>query len=149
MTEIDTCALCPAASVPDDGAMISSPTRLAGSAIDHETGPFRAVSVSVLPSSGVRTTVVGDTASVPWPGCGGDVVGGADEDAVDEGDADDDEEGEGPDGGPGDGWPDDVVVPGEVGGTAPEDAATGTIVTPGVPPWPGAPGGPDGDSPGG
>jgi hypothetical protein len=84
---------------------------------------------------------VGDTASVPWSDCGGDVVGGADEDDVDEGDAD--EEGEGPDGGTGDGWPGDVVVPGEVGGTAPEDAATGTIVTPGVPPappWPGAPG---------
>jgi len=141
VTEIDTCALCPAASVPDDGAMISSPTRLAGSAIDHETGPFRAVSVSVLPSSGVRTTVVGDTASVPWSDCGGDVVGGADEDAVDEGDADDDEEGEGPDGGPGDGWPDR--------GTPPDDAATGTIVPPGPPPRPGAPGGPDGDSPGG
>ena len=147
MTEIDTCALCPAASVPDDGAMISSPTRLAGSVIDHETGPFRAVSVSVLPSSGVRTTVVGDTASVPWPDCGGEVLGGAGEDAVDEGD----EEGEGPDGGTGDGWPDrDVVAAGDVGGTPPEDAATGTIVTPGTPPRPGAPpGGTDGASPGG
>ena len=148
MTEIDTCALCPAASVPDDGAMTSSPTRLAGSAIDHETGPFRAVSVSVLPSSGVRTTVVGDTESVPWPDCGGEVVGGADEDVAD---GDDDEEGGGPDGGAGDGWP-DVVAAGDVGGTPPDAAATGTIVTPGAPPppRPGAPPGEtDGAAPGG
>ncbi len=153
VTEIDTRALWPAASVPDDGATISLPSRLAGSAIDHETGPLRAVSVSVLPSSGVRTTVAGDTASVPWSDCGGVVVGGADEDAVDEGDADDDEEDEGPDG-TGDGWPDgDVVADGDVGGTPPEDAATGIIVTPGAPPAPprpGAlPGGTDGASPGG
>jgi hypothetical protein len=36
---IATVTLLPALSVPDAGATVSSPSRLAGSVIDHETGP--------------------------------------------------------------------------------------------------------------
>ena len=75
LTEIVTWADWPEASVPDAGETTSSPSRLDGSEIDQFTGPFSAVSVSSLPSSGVSTTVVGDTASVPCLG-GGGVVGG-------------------------------------------------------------------------
>jgi hypothetical protein len=69
--------LLPALSVPDAGATISSPSRLAGSEIDHETGPPLAVSVSDPPSSGLSSTVVGDTDSVPalcGPPAGGAAV---------------------------------------------------------------------------
>jgi hypothetical protein len=78
LTEIVTSVDWPEASVPDAGETTSSPSRLDGSEIDQFTGPFSAVSVIVLPSSGVSTTVVGDTASVPClgGGGGGDVVGG-------------------------------------------------------------------------
>ncbi len=65
LTEIDTVVLWPDPSVPELGETISSPSRLAGSEMDHETGPPAAVRVIELPSSGVRTTVLGDTVSVP------------------------------------------------------------------------------------
>ena len=65
LTEIDTVVLWPAASVPELGETISSPSRLDGSEMDHDTGPPSAVRVIELPSSGVSTTVLGDTVSVP------------------------------------------------------------------------------------
>jgi hypothetical protein len=51
---IATVTLLPALSVPDAGATVSSPSRLAGSVIDHETGPPLAASVSDPPSSGLN-----------------------------------------------------------------------------------------------
>ena len=71
---IDTVTLWPACSVPADGDTDTFPMRLSGSAMDQETGPSCAVIVSELPSSGVSTTVAGDTLIVP--GAGGLVVGG-------------------------------------------------------------------------
>ena len=46
-----TVTLCPAASVPDDGVTVSSPSSDVGSEIDQVTGPPFAVSVSVPPTS--------------------------------------------------------------------------------------------------
>jgi hypothetical protein len=57
--------LLPAVSVPDDGDTVIDPSRLVGSAIDQETGPPLAVSVSDAPSSGLSTSADGDTDSVP------------------------------------------------------------------------------------
>src|ERR1700728_3524753 len=56
--------LSPASSVPDDGDTVTSPSRVAGAETDQETGPPLAVSVSDPPSSGLSSTVVGDTDSV-------------------------------------------------------------------------------------
>src|SRR5207248_1308871 len=74
---IVTVALWPARSVPADGDTDTFPIKLAGSAMDHETGPPCAVIVNELPSSGVSTTVAGDTLIVPGAG-GGWVAGGLD-----------------------------------------------------------------------
>ena len=87
LTVIVTWVLWPAASVPEAGATFSSPSRLDGSVIDQETGPFSAVSVIVPPADKVSTTVEGETLSVPWPA-------GAD-DAPGEGVGDDAEDGDG------------------------------------------------------
>jgi hypothetical protein len=73
---IVTVALWPACSVPADRDTDTFPIKLAGSAMDHETGPPWAVIVNELPSSGVSTTVAGDTLIVP--GAGGWVAGGLD-----------------------------------------------------------------------
>src|SRR5690349_10778410 len=83
---IVTVTLWPACSVPADGDTDTFPMRLAGSAMDQETGPPWAVTVSELPSSGVSTTVAADTLIVPAAGggvlggrvLGGGVVGGLD-----------------------------------------------------------------------
>ena len=72
---IVTVTLWPARSVPDDGDSDTFPIKLAGSAMDQETAPPCAVIVTELPSSGVSTTVAGDTLIVPGAG-GGGVVGG-------------------------------------------------------------------------
>jgi hypothetical protein len=74
---IVTVALWPAWSVPADCDTDTFPIRLAGSAMDHETGPPCAVIVNERPSSGVSTTVAGDTLIVPGAG-GGWVAGGLD-----------------------------------------------------------------------
>jgi hypothetical protein len=68
---IVTVALWPAWSVPADRDTDTFPIKLAGSAMDHETGPPCAVIVSELPSSGVSTIVAGDTLIVPGAGGGG------------------------------------------------------------------------------
>jgi len=44
-TTIVTVVLAPAASVPDDGTTITSPSRFCDSVMDQFTGPFKAVSV--------------------------------------------------------------------------------------------------------
>ncbi len=73
-----TVTLCPAASLPDDGETVTRPIRLDDSVMDHDTGPPEAVSVRLPPSSGLSTTVVGVTLSVPCLGGGVAVgVGGA------------------------------------------------------------------------
>src|SRR5690348_84658 len=80
---IVTVALWPAWSVPADCDTDTFPIKLAGSAIDHETGPPCAVIVSELPSSGVSTIVAGDTLIVPGAGGGwgaGGFGGGGDVD---------------------------------------------------------------------
>ena len=76
---IVTVALCPAWSVPADCDTDTFPIKLAGSAMDHETGPPCAVIVNELPSSGVSTTVAGDTLIVPGAAAGR-VAGGLDGD---------------------------------------------------------------------
>ena len=60
-TLIVTVTLLPALRVPEAGETVSSPSRLNGSEIDHDTGPPLAVSVNEPPSSGLSSTVVGDT----------------------------------------------------------------------------------------
>jgi hypothetical protein len=152
LPEIDTVTLWPAASVPELGETVSSPSRLAGSEMDHETGPPSAVRVSELPSSGVSTTVLGDTVSVPAAGdcTGGDDDGGGDEDGG--GAAGEDEDGGGAAGEdedgaalggdedpplvgvaelPGDGWASGVSV---TTGTTPPPPLPGLL--PGPPPGP-------------
>jgi hypothetical protein len=58
----------PGYAVPDEGVTASDPSREDGSEIDQVTGPPFAVSVSVPPSSGLSSTVVGFTVSVPVTG---------------------------------------------------------------------------------
>jgi hypothetical protein len=56
--------LPPAFRVPDDGDTVREPSRVDGSEIDQDTGPPLSVSVSEPPSSGLSTTVAGETDSV-------------------------------------------------------------------------------------
>jgi len=64
-TVSDTVTGEPGCTVPDEGETVSDPSRALCSEIDQVTGPPVAVSVRVPPSSGVSTTVAGDTLSVP------------------------------------------------------------------------------------
>src|SRR6266404_73458 len=76
---IVTVTLWPARSFPADCDTDTFPIKLAGTAIDQETGPSCAVMVNELPSSGVSTTVAGDTLIVACAGgalVGGTVAGG-------------------------------------------------------------------------
>ena len=63
-------ALWPAASLPPDGATVSSPARLADSVMDHDTGPPLALKVRLPPSVGPSVMAVGVTLSVPCAGGG-------------------------------------------------------------------------------
>ena len=63
-----TVALAPAASVPDDGATVSSPIRPWDSVMDQLTGPFEAVRVRVTERPGRGAIEVGSTVSVPCTG---------------------------------------------------------------------------------
>jgi|SRR5579862_1656338 len=63
-----TVVLAPAASVPADGATLSTPIRLCDSVMDHLTGPFEAVRMRVTERPGRGVIVLGSTVSVP---CGG------------------------------------------------------------------------------
>jgi hypothetical protein len=60
-----TCVCAPACSVPEVAEKFSSPTRLTGSEIDHDTGPPTAVMVMAVPPRVLRTTEAGATVSVP------------------------------------------------------------------------------------
>jgi hypothetical protein len=70
-TRTETVTLCPAASVPPDGETVTRPSRLEDSAMDQVTGPPDAVSVMLAPRTGLSSTVLGDTLSVPCGGGGG------------------------------------------------------------------------------
>src|SRR5262249_34849260 len=130
---IVTWVLCPAASVPDAGDTISLPTKLDGSEMDHDTGPFSAVRVSAPPPDTVSTMVVGDTSRVP--GAGGGV---ADRDGDDGGDCCAEAGGADEDCEPGtDAAAAAASAP--AWGTPGDEAATGTSLTPGAGPGPPVP----------
>ena len=71
MIRRETVTLCPAASVPEDGETATWPIRLEDSAMDQVTGPPEAVSVMLPPRTGLSSTVLVDTLSVPCGGGGG------------------------------------------------------------------------------
>ena len=65
-----TVTLAPAASVPDDGAAVTTPFRLCDGVMDQVTGPFEAVRVRVTERPGRGAIDVGVTVSVPCTGLG-------------------------------------------------------------------------------
>jgi hypothetical protein len=81
VTRTETVTLCPAASVPEEGETATCPSRLPDAAMDQLTGPPDAVSVMLLPVTGLSRIVLGDTLSVPGGGGGGGgvVCGGVDD----------------------------------------------------------------------
>ena len=158
LTDRVTVTLWPDASVPAEGATVSLPIRLDGSAIDHVTGPPEAVRVILPPVTGLSRTDVGVTLSVPCLGGGGGaeedglagvLVDGAgdvlwpDDGAVAEGEPPPVSPGELPAEGPGDRWTRPLAGtvgcadrPGPLGKAPDEGTAEGPDVTPALPPGP-------------